>query len=720
MTFTTMSMAISFTKLFTSHDASGPFIFGWLITGSLGLVALIYAILKWQRRTSLNWVKAAARAKKKVWKNLKVPLSNHIWFEDFTYGEQPSTCCVCLTSLGPSHNLGTTASPHTPLHRCSVCGVAAHFYCSQFAAKDCKCVAQAAFSYVRHHWSERWVNVDDNQEMSGFCFYCDEICGVPFVNASPSWHCRWCQRLIHVKCHAKLARDFGDVCDLGPLRRVILSPLCVKEVDEDQKGEGISSFTQEIITSSVRGQIKKRRNRNKNGGSCSTYCLSRNSSATEATLGYALNGLSDVKKSSCDGKFDHMNNGRVLEMRDTHFLMQEKGKTETHSVIKKYTLFELPLDARPLLVFINARSGGQLGPSLRRRLNMLLNPVQIFELSASQGPEVGLEFFKSVQYFRVLVCGGDGTVAWVLDAIEKLNFESPPPVAILPLGTGNDLSRVLNWGGGFSDLDGRGGLTMILQDVSNAAVTMLDRWAVNITEENSEGKGKKVKSKSMMNYLGIGCDAKVAYEFHVTREVYPEKFCSQFLNKLRYAKEGAKDIMDRTCADLPWQVWLEVDGKDIEIPKDSEGLIVLNIGSYMGGVNLWQNDYEHDDDFSLQSMHDKMLEVVCVCGAWHLGKLQVGLSQARRLAQGKVIKIHSSCSFPVQIDGEPFIQRPGCIEISHRGQVFMLRRTSEDEPRGHAAAIMTDVILDAESKGVINASQKKVLLQQMAIHLSER
>lgn len=41
----------------------------------------------------------------------------------------------------------------------------------------------------------------------------------------------------------------------------------------------------------------------------------------------------------------------------------------------------------------------------------------------------------------------------------------------------------------------------------------------------------------------------------------------QFLNKLRYAKEGARDIMDRACADLPWQVWLEVDGRDIEIPK---------------------------------------------------------------------------------------------------------------------------------------------------------
>ncbi|KAJ4866542.1 Uncharacterized protein Rs2_12257 [Raphanus sativus] len=33
--------------------------------------------------------------------------------------------------------------------------------------------------------------------------------------------------------------------------------------------------------------------------------------------------------------------------------------------------------------------------------------------------------------------------------------------------------------------------------------------------------------------------------------------------------------------------------------------------------------------------------------------------------------------------------------------VFMLRRAS-DEPRGHAAAIMNEVLLDADCKGVIN------------------
>ncbi|GLT70920.1 hypothetical protein SLA2020_429700 [Shorea laevis] len=707
-------------RLLSSSDAYYPFVFGCLVSGSFGLLAAIYAFLKWQKRTSLKWVKAAATAKKKVWNNLKVPLSHHMWMEDFAYDEEPSVCCVCLTSLVSPQNLGTKASSLTAVHRCSVCGVAAHFYCPQFAAKDCKCVAQAGLNHVRHHWSERWVNMDDNPDLFAVCFYCDEPCGVPFLDASPTWHCLWCQRLIHVKCHAKMEKESGDVCDLGPLKRTILSPLHVKEVDEANSGVGmLTSITKDIISSSVCVQIKRRNHRSKNGSNRSVNSELQDASVADTAVDFVVNGLADMKRSSVDWNIDYkMKDGKALSVKGIHNgLRQRKNGTVTYCKIKKYALVDLPQDARPLLVFINARSGGQDGPTLRRRLNMLLNPVQIFELSASQGPEVGLGLFSNVRYFKVLVCGGDGTVSWVLDAIEKHNFESPPPVAILPLGTGNDLSRVLQWGRGFSTVDGQGGLTTLLQNINHAAVTMLDRWKVNIREENPEGNVNKVQSKFMMNYLGIGCDAKVAYEFHCTREINPEKFCSQFINKLRYAKEGARDIMDRTCADLPWRVCLEVDGKDIDIPKDSEGLIVLNIGSYMGGVDLWQNDYEHDDDFTLQSMHDKLLEVVCVCGAWHLGKLQVGLSQARRLAQGSVIRIHASSPFPVQIDGEPFMHQPGSLEISHHGQVFMLRRASE-EPRGHAAAIMADVLVDAECGGIINASQKKVLLQQMALHLT--
>jgi diacylglycerol kinase (ATP) len=68
-------------------------------------------------------------------------------------------------------------------------------------------------------------------------------------------------------------------------------------------------------------------------------------------------------------------------------------------------------------------------------------------------------------------------------------------------------------------------------------------------------------------------------------------------------------------------------------------------------------------------MHDKVLEVVSICGAWHLGKFQVGISRARRLAQGQLTRIHTFVSsFPVQIDGEPWIQQPCSLEIAHHGQ----------------------------------------------------
>lgn len=173
-----------------------------------------------------------------------------------------------------------------------------------------------------------------------------------------------------------------------------------------------------------------------------------------------------------------------------------------------------------------------------------------------------------MQYFRVLVCGGDGTVAWVLDAIERENFVSPPPVAILPLGTGNDLSRVLQWGGGLSSVEGQGGLAALLHDIDRAAVTMLDRWNVTITEEAVGQTQQKRQMKFMTNYLGmlyhatmwllsvfityiyifvkfvtyvlfllpvgVGCDAKVAYDFHMTREERPDKFYSQVMMIMTY------------------------------------------------------------------------------------------------------------------------------------------------------------------------------------------
>lgn len=112
---------------------------------------------------------------------------------------------------------------------------------------------------------------------------------------------------------------------------------------------------------------------------------------------------------------------------------------------------------------------------------------------------MGLFLFRKVPHFRVLVCGGDGTVGWVLNAIDKQNFVSPPPVAILPAGTGNDLARVLSWGGGLSSVERNGGLCTMLQHIEHAAVTILDRWKVAIL--NQQGKLLE-PTKFLNNYLG--------------------------------------------------------------------------------------------------------------------------------------------------------------------------------------------------------------------------
>ena len=55
----------------------------------------------------------------------------------------------------------------------------------------------------------------------------------------------------------------------------------------------------------------------------------------------------------------------------------------------------------------------------------------------------------TVAHIRMLVGGGDGTLGWAISVAEAVLEGSGialPPMALLPLGTGNELSRCLGWG----------------------------------------------------------------------------------------------------------------------------------------------------------------------------------------------------------------------------------------------------------------------------------
>nr|XP_045223872.1 diacylglycerol kinase delta isoform X10 [Macaca fascicularis] len=86
-----------------------------------------------------------------------------------------------------------------------------------------------------------------------------------------------------------------------------------------------------------------------------------------------------------------------------------------------------------------------------------------------------LRLFQKFDTFRILVCGGDGSVGWVLSEIDSLNLHKQCQLGVLPLGTGNDLARVLGWG---SACDDDTQLPQILEKLERASTKMLDRWSV--------------------------------------------------------------------------------------------------------------------------------------------------------------------------------------------------------------------------------------------------
>ncbi|XP_019726948.1 diacylglycerol kinase theta [Hippocampus comes] len=374
-------------------------------------------------------------------------------------------------------------------------------------------------------------------------------------------------------------------------------------------------------------------------------------------------------------------------------------KSLTSLVIPDIQLSLLGDDVRPLLVFVNTKSGGLKGKDLLYAFRKILNPHQVFDLS-NGGPLPGLHTFRDIPSFRVLVCGGDGTVGWVLGVLEALRHQlacREPPVGIVPLGTGNDLSRVLRWGPGYSGEDP----SHILACVDEADEVLMDRWTIlldaqDLAENCADAILEAPKIVHMNNYFGVGIDAELSLDFHQAREDDPEKFTSRFHNKGVYVKVGLQKIS--ATRSLHRELQLHVDGRQVALPN-IEGLIFLNIPSWGSGADLWGSDA--DTRYNKQSVDDGLLEVVGVTGVVHMGQVQSGLRSGIRIAQGTYMRIALRKAFPVQVDGEPWLQPPGHIIISAAGpKVRMLRKSKHKHRKSAGGAKDGHPESSASSAGV--------------------
>ncbi|CAF4027189.1 unnamed protein product, partial [Rotaria sp. Silwood2] len=289
----------------------------------------------------------------------------------------------------------------------------------------------------------------------------------------------------------------------------------------------------------------------------------------------------------------------------------------------------------PLIVFINKLSGGQKGKIIYNKLIRLLNPRQVFLLENDTTVMQALDIYSSLRNTRILLCGGDGTVGWILSILAK-RFSSldNPPVGICPMGTGNDLSRVLGWDWSYN----KKRLLTTLLHISNAKPIALDCWQVDFEPltriDSIEESGiirrclsrilehpkfvreidrpsyqnyQKPLNNLFTNYISLGLDAAVVLDFHDKRMRDSSKFTSPMKNKLIYLNCARHYFREFAL----WRAWnlrsymrIICDGQDMTNSlRHCHTVVLLNIPSYGSGTHPWSRTYQHSTSISNNIQH---------------------------------------------------------------------------------------------------------------------
>mmetsp|Transcript_3689 Transcript_3689/g.8071 ORF Transcript_3689/g.8071 Transcript_3689/m.8071 type:complete len:547 (-) Transcript_3689:20-1660(-) len=250
-----------------------------------------------------------------------------------------------------------------------------------------------------------------------------------------------------------------------------------------------------------------------------------------------------------------------------------------------------------IVAFVNSKSGGMVGGLLMKILSDSIGggnkafEGMVCDLSEPQEPDATLAKLKPYVSeaeetpLRLLVCGGDGTVTWILTALEQCeslaSYLHLLPVAVVPLGTGNDLARSLGWGGSLSRVSD---VLQYLKWLVGADTVFMDQWRMLLRphEELPEdhklrtlgshpqlverpdltaqclndirdsvgdlsGEGRQVFVAYWQNYFSIGTDAKIAFGVERSRRSTRVGRCCfrSGLGKVCYAFHGVVNAISR-------------------------------------------------------------------------------------------------------------------------------------------------------------------------------
>ncbi|MDR3000907.1 MAG: hypothetical protein LBU89_06545 [Fibromonadaceae bacterium] len=244
----------------------------------------------------------------------------------------------------------------------------------------------------------------------------------------------------------------------------------------------------------------------------------------------------------------------------------------------------------------------------------------------------------------LIAAGGDGTATAVFNVLLHKEFKNVK-IGLIPLGTGNDLGRVLNL---YSALVNRG-LLYTVRKLVIAKSREFDLWKVN---------GKF----AMANYFSAGIDARIAYDFNHDRAEGKISGNSVATNKLHYVK---KFFADRNYRLKTGELRITNNNETKSFSLENNCTVIVgNIPSFAGGSN----------PFGKSNMADGLLEVLRIKSIKNF-LIAISLGLSRYVKKADKIEIHLKKDEFVQIDGEDFkdkLEMPIRIEFAKKIEMLYL------------------------------------------------
>lgn len=278
---------------------------------------------------------------------------------------------------------------------------------------------------------------------------------------------------------------------------------------------------------------------------------------------------------------------------------------------------------KQLLILINpaSRSGGDCADQLQAGVSGLREEGWAVEVRDTDSPEDAATSIRDARADMIAIGGGDGTVSGCAKALVERGL----PLAVLPMGTANDLARSLG-----------------IESLEQAFAAIRDGYTARIDLA-------RLGNEYFFNVANLGLGVQV------TEALTPD--VKRRWGVLSYLKA----VSEALTRSNQFKVRLVVDGQKFHIR--SMQLAVGNGRFYGGGNVVHEQATISDGKLHLYSLKPQsLLELLSLAPFLRLGQHRV----SRRVftASGSEVAIETApAAMEVHADGEPVATTPVCIRV---------------------------------------------------------